>query len=117
LTVEGCLPCRSGPRPRSFALAYLGCRRAGASSHGPRRGGKAPIQTQAETEDFYARRDVSFEDRPGEPVGIIGPNGSGKSTSLKILAGVTKPSSGRFELNGRHRVPGRQCIEKEGGRL
>ena len=65
------------------------------------RGGKAPVQTQAMSEDFYALRDVTFEIQPGESVGIIGPNGSGKSTSLKILAGVTKPSSGRFKLNGR----------------
>lgn len=64
-------------------------------------GGIRNVRNESTKEEFYALRDVSFEIQPGESVGIIGPNGSGKSTSLKILAGVTKPSSGRFELNGR----------------
>ena len=49
---------------------------------------------------FYALKDVSFDIGRGEAFGIIGKNGAGKSTILKIIAGITKPSSGAVTVNG-----------------
>jgi lipopolysaccharide transport system ATP-binding protein len=52
-------------------------------------------------EDFWALKDVSFEVRRGEALGIIGHNGAGKSTILKLLSRITTPSAGEIMINGR----------------
>ncbi len=58
--------------------------------------------TSDESEDiFYALRNISFEVKKGEVLGIVGMNGAGKSTLLKVLSRITEPSSGEIEIKGR----------------
>jgi ABC-2 type transport system ATP-binding protein len=49
---------------------------------------------------FWALRDITFDVRPGEAVGLVGANGGGKSTLLKLIAGVLIPDEGSVRVNG-----------------
>ncbi len=63
--------------------------------------GRSQAAHDLQSGDFWAVRDVSFEVRPGEAIGIIGPNGAGKSTVLKLLTRIVRPTRGGCTVRGR----------------
>jgi lipopolysaccharide transport system ATP-binding protein len=67
----------------------------------PRLQGLAGQSPRQYFREFWALRDVSFEVKKGETVGIIGRNGSGKSTLLQMICGTLNPTSGSIQTNGR----------------
>jgi len=63
--------------------------------------GKNKNRGMLRKDEFWAVRDVSFELKRGQCLGLIGPNGSGKSTLLRMLNGLIKPDEGRITARGR----------------
>jgi lipopolysaccharide transport system ATP-binding protein len=95
-----------GSLVEAAARSWHGLRRLWVRARAPARGTQDPalalgLRSEAEEREHWALKEVSFEVRPGEVLGLIGRNGAGKSTLLKVLSRITEPTAGRVELRGR----------------
>lgn len=63
--------------------------------------GLSTNRSQLRPKEFWALKDVSFELKPGECLGLIGRNGAGKSTLLKMLNGLIQPDEGSIQISGK----------------
>ena len=59
------------------------------------------VMEVTEKDDFWALRKLSFELKKGDSLALVGANGAGKTTILKLLANITKPTSGKIHINGK----------------
>lgn len=75
---------------------WYGIKDIGAELRGSRR-----LKSDLRRDEFWALKDVNFEIKQGELIGLIGPNGAGKTTLLKVLSGLIKPDHGRIEIRGK----------------
>ena len=98
---------RIGERQRYKALrdtlsdAFCAPFRAAVSFFKSHNGRQSMASNRSSNSDFWALKDISFEIKQGEAIGIFGPNGAGKSTLLKILSRITKPTEGYIKMHGR----------------
>lgn len=58
------------------------------------------LRKEVNKDSFWALKDISFNVKPGDAVGLVGKNGCGKSTLLKVIAGVLEPTMGNVKING-----------------
>ncbi len=83
--------CRGLKRGMMYTLQDVGHDLCGATTPEPK----------LRPEEFWAVRDLGFELRQGESLGLLGTNGAGKSTLLKMLNGIIRPDKGKITLRGR----------------
>jgi lipopolysaccharide transport system ATP-binding protein len=92
--------CRSLKRSLWYGLQDLGSELSGRRRGGGERLPRSSADVDLRKDEFWAVKDVSFELRRGECLGLIGRNGAGKTTLLRMLNGLIKPDSGSISVKG-----------------